>query len=124
MAQYGAHAQGRNKLSTAASASATLIAAPATNSEARLHLQKGWIVVEAGQATNTVGLMVMQTTAEGSQAATLFTVQTATGGAHYFDFGDKGFECSSSAPRIAMQVGGDASVVAMFTGYHTGFGTT
>ena len=121
---FGRHAQGRAKISTAASASATLIAAPGTNSEARLHLLKGWVVVEAGQATNTLGLMVMQTTAEGSQAATLFTVQTATGGTHFFDFGEHGFECSSSAPRIAIQLGGDASVVAMFTGYHTGSGTT
>ena len=124
MSRFGAHAQGRAKLSTAASASATLIAAPATNSEARLHLTKGWIVVEAGQATNTVGVMVMQTTAEGSQGATLFTVQTATGGTHFFDFGEKGFACSQSAPRLAIQVGGDASMSAIFTGYHIGTGTT
>jgi len=124
MSRYGAHAQGRAKISTVASASATLIAAPSTNSEARFHLTKGWIVVEAGQATNTLGLQVMQTTAEGTQAATLFTVQTATGGTHFFDFGEKGFACSSSAPRIAIQVGGDASVSAMFMGYHIGTGTT
>ena len=124
MSRFGAHAQGRCKLSTAASATATVIAAPATNSEARLHLLKGWVVVEAGQATNTLGAMFMQTTAEGSQAATLFTVQTATGGTHFFDFGEHGFTCSGSAPRIAMQLGGDASVVAMFTGYHIGLETT
>ena len=121
---FGRHAQGRAKISTLASASATLIAAPSTNSEARLHLQKGWIVVEAGQATNTLGLQVMQTTAEGSQAATLFIVQTATAGTHYFDFGEKGFACSTSAPRIAVQVGGDASVACMFVGYHVGSETT
>ena len=124
MSRYGAHAQGRAKLTTLASASATLIAAPATNSEARFHLTKGWIVVEAGQATNTLGLQVMQTTAEGTQAATLFTVQTATAGTHFFDFGEHGFTCSSSAPRLAMQLGGDASVSVIFTGYHIGIGTT
>jgi len=123
MSRYGTHAQGRAKLSTLASASATLVSAPATNSEARFHLTKGWIVVEAGQATNTLGLQVMQTSAEGSYAATLFTVQTATAGTHYFNFGEKGFTCSGSAPRISVQLGGDASVVAMFTGYHIGTGT-
>ena len=124
MSRYGARAQGWASLTSAASASATLVAAPATDSEARFHLTKGWIVVEAGQATNTLGLQVMQTSAEGSYAATLFTVQTATGGTHFFDFGEKGFACSQSAPRLAIQVGGDASVSAIFTGYHIGTGTT
>lgn len=121
---FGAHAQGRAAIGTAASASATLVAAPATNSEARFHLTRGFISVSDLEATSSAGMNVMQTTAEGSQAATLFSISTSVTGVYNFDFGDKGFQCSGSAPRIAIQNTGDAQVACMFVGYHVGTGTT
>ena len=120
---FGAYAQGRATITAAASASATLVAAPGTNSEARFHLTKGFVSIITPAGTG-LGINFMQTTAEGTQAATLFTIDHATTGTHYFDFGEHGYECSSSAPRIAIQNTGDATVNALFCGYHTGSGTT
>lgn len=121
---FGAHAQGKSYITTAASASATIIAAPATNSEARLHIKNGVIVVADLEATSSVGVNVMYSTAEGSQAATIFSVSTSITGVYHFDFGEKGYACSASAPRLIFQNTGDAKVYAMFTGYHLGAGTT
>ena len=124
MSRYGSHAQGRSSLTSAASASVAIISAPATNSEARLHLTKGVIVVKQLEGTSSAGLNIMQETAEGTQAATLFSISTSITGVYNFDWGEKGFACSSSAARLSMQNTGDASVVAMFCGYHIGTGTT
>ena len=124
MAEYGAHAQGQASITSAASASATLVAAPGTNSEARFHLTRGFITVSGLEATSSIGFNVMQTTAEGTQAATLFSITTSVTGSYDFNLGDRGFACSSSAPRIAIQNTGDASVNCIFVGYHTGSGTT
>jgi hypothetical protein len=121
--QYGAHAQGRATITSAASASATLVAAPATNSEARFFLQRGLVSIITPAGTG-LGVSIYQTTAEGTQGATLFTIDHATSGTHWFDFGDKGFACSSSASRIAIENTGDATVNALFVGYHRGSGTT
>ncbi len=112
--QYGAHAQGRATITAAASASATLMAAV---DGARLHITKGMVSVITAAGTG-LGINFMETSYGGTYVATLFTVDHATTHVWNFDFGDKGWQASAVGSRFVIENTGDATVNALFVGYH------
>ena len=106
--------QGRASLTSAASASATLIAAV---SGERFHLTHGLITITTGAATNTA-INFMEVTSGATSAATFLNIPHATSGALEFNFGDRGWVASAVGSRIVMENTGDATVNAIFFGYH------
>ena len=104
--------QGRATITSAASASATLIAA----GTGRLHLTKGVVSVITPAGTG-LGINFMEVTSGGTSAATLFTVHHATSHVWNFDLGEHGWVASAIGSRLVIENTGDATVNAVFIGY-------
>jgi hypothetical protein len=111
---YGSPIQGKASITATASTSVTILAAV---SGSRLHILKGFVSV----ITPAVGTLdIMEATAGGTSAATLFSVQTDSSNDRFFgfDFGEHGYVVSATGSRLIVEETADATAHCVFVGYH------